>query len=154
MKKEIPLLSWLTWAALAFTWLLPLLHFSRLPAIIPTHFNAAGEVDGTGNRLTVFLLPVVGTFTLLLLGAVNRFPALRKKPFTLTPRLAEKLYSDGRFLQWIGLLCALLFAFIEWTVIVSATTGEVPGYFWVIWIFTAALTLLPLIQVFRYRKNK
>ncbi|GAO44151.1 DUF1648 domain-containing protein [Flavihumibacter petaseus] len=139
------ILAGATVVALLIVWILPLVAWQQLPEIIPTHFNGSGEIDGRGGKATIFILPVIGTGTIALLYAVRKFPALRKRPFTLTPGLAEKMYGgDSILLDIIALLCAAMFAFIEWMVINSATTGKVPSNHWIIWIFVGALTLLPI----------
>jgi uncharacterized membrane protein len=40
--------------------------FRDLPAIIPTHWDAAGQVNGHGPRSTLFLLPLIMTVLVLL----------------------------------------------------------------------------------------
>ena len=49
------------WTLLIGTWILAILSFPDLPESIPTHFNAAGEADGFGEKTNIFVLPIVGT---------------------------------------------------------------------------------------------
>ncbi len=55
-----------------------LLHFADLPATVTTHWNAAGEGDGTSSRtLAVVLLPLIGLALGLLLAFLPRLDPLR-----------------------------------------------------------------------------
>ena len=51
-----------------------LILWRRLPEEIPTHYNAAGEIDGYGGRGTLLILPIVGLVTDLSFALVGRFP--------------------------------------------------------------------------------
>lgn len=64
---------WLAPALVAVAWVFSLAVYERLPAQVPTHWGLDGEVDGWSPRaLGAFLLPAVGTLTVLLLHAVPR----------------------------------------------------------------------------------
>ena len=51
-----------------------LILWHRLPEEIPTHYNAAGEIDGYGGRGTLLLMPIIGLVTDLVVALVGRFP--------------------------------------------------------------------------------
>ena len=51
-----------------------LIVWHKLPQQIPTHYNAAGEIDGTGGRGTLLILPIVGLVMDLSIALVGRFP--------------------------------------------------------------------------------
>lgn len=53
---------------------LVLIRWPHLPAQIPTHFNATGEIDGYGGRGTLLIMPVVGLVMDALLALSFRFP--------------------------------------------------------------------------------
>lgn len=52
------------WILCALMFLISLAVYPQLPEQIPLHFNAAGTVDGTGPRLTIFMFPCVTAFLL------------------------------------------------------------------------------------------
>lgn len=55
------------WIAAVISLIISICIFSYLPDTIPSHFNAAGEVNGYGSRYTIFIFP--GFMFLLILGA-------------------------------------------------------------------------------------
>jgi uncharacterized membrane protein len=48
--------------------------YSRLPATIATHFNAAGVANGFGGKYTLWVLVGVGAWTYGLLSVINFLP--------------------------------------------------------------------------------
>lgn len=74
MKSRYLLLSWLlVLAAFAATaWFYP-----GLPERIPMHWNAAGEIDGYGERATIFTMPAAMAAILALLTVLPRFDPRR-----------------------------------------------------------------------------
>ena len=51
-----------------------LIRFSFLPARIPIHFNAKGEIDGWGGRFTLLVMPIIGLVMDGTLALAGRFP--------------------------------------------------------------------------------
>ena len=51
--------------------------YAQLPAEIPTHYNAFGEIDGWGSRGTLWITPVIGILCDALMLAVSFFPQTR-----------------------------------------------------------------------------
>lgn len=60
-----------------------LIAYPRLPEEIPIHFNAAGQVDGTGPRYHVFLMPGLAALMLI----ISR----------VTPRIDPRRTNYGKF---------------------------------------------------------
>src|SRR5699024_8480384 len=52
----------------------------ELPEKVPAHFNGAGEVDRWGSRFDLWILPLVGLFTLLFLEIFERHPEMHNHP--------------------------------------------------------------------------
>ncbi len=42
--------------------------YSELPDVIPSHFNAKGEVDGYSEKIMLWLLPALGDVLMKILG--------------------------------------------------------------------------------------
>jgi len=96
--------------------------YPRLPAQVASHWNAAGDVDGTMPRFWgVFLLPVIAAAALGLLLLVPRLDPLRENIAKFRPYydgflivfLLFLLYLEGLILAWnLG----ITFSFIVWLV--------------------------------------
>ena len=104
---------------------LPLIHYTSLPDIIPTHFNSKGMADGYGSKGTLLLLPIIGTVMCIGLYALTRFPHIFNYPVEITAENAEKHYRNGTgLIRWLNLIIVTSLCFIEWRVIAVATQGQ------------------------------
>ena len=68
------------------SWLLLFLNYSELPEIIPTHYNASGEIDGVGEKSSLIHLPTVATIIYIVLTLLARYPHL----FNYSPEITEE----------------------------------------------------------------
>jgi uncharacterized membrane protein len=66
----------LSFAALALTFGIVAVHWPDLPAIIPIHFSASGEVNGWGRKNVLIVLCLLNGVTWLLLTWAQRHPKL------------------------------------------------------------------------------
>ncbi|HEB60702.1 MAG TPA: DUF1648 domain-containing protein [Phycisphaeraceae bacterium] len=71
-------------------------NYTSLPDRIPTHFNTAGKVNGTGPKETLFILPILSVFMYAMLTVLTRFPNLYNYPFRLREGERMYLYPIGR----------------------------------------------------------
>jgi uncharacterized membrane protein len=56
-----------------------------LPARIPTHFDAAGNINGWGEPRMLWLLPIIATGVVGLMTLVSFFPQSFNYPVRVTP---------------------------------------------------------------------
>lgn len=138
---------------LIILWAIPLFAYSALPSIIPTHFNFAGEADGYGSRLTIFVLPVIGTFIFALLTILNNYPHIFNFPVQITPKNAMEQYAIAtRFIRYFKAVIMGIFAIIV-TLTVKGTEGKGHGF----WLWTIllmfALIFIPLIRMIKKMRN-
>ncbi len=85
---------------LAFSW-------RTMPDLIPTHFNAAGAIDGWGDKSSVLILPVIGALAVGLLLLVSFIAGSMKNTGGVRPMTAMAFMTR---LQ--ALIVALVFAYI------------------------------------------
>ncbi|HTY08842.1 MAG TPA: DUF1648 domain-containing protein [Candidatus Edwardsbacteria bacterium] len=120
------------WLALAALWGLAAYWYATLPAVVPTHFNGAGQVNAYGPKGTIFILPVVGSAMFAVMTLLNRFPHAFNYPVAITAANAPQQYLLAtrllRFLKLaiIAVFCALL-AFIHRAA--AGAAGGIPGWF-------------------------
>jgi uncharacterized membrane protein len=88
--------------------------FRDLPAIVPTHWNAAGQADGHGPRATVFLQPAIVALLVLL------WPCLP----SVSP---DKFRVEGFSGTWwfSGLVVVGLLAYIQGVLLMVLAHGAV-----------------------------
>lgn len=112
------LINNLAWILFVATWMLPLAMLRNLPDIIPSHFNGAGMVDGYSGKMSVLILPAMGTFVFFLLHLVGKYPDKLNYPVTITEQNAEKQYTSAtKTLRTLKVSVTLLLLFIEAEVI-------------------------------------
>jgi len=123
------------WITLVLAWLLPLCIIGNLPETIPIHYDGSGHVDGTGSRLTIFIMPVIATFVFALLYIVGCYPHAFNYPVAITPENAEIQYTLAtRVLRILRLTLSATFIIIECEVIFPKV-NQVLG------VWSVALTL-------------
>ncbi|WP_290792803.1 DUF1648 domain-containing protein [Flavihumibacter sp. UBA7668] len=120
-------------------WILAIIEYPSLPSVIPSHFNSIGTVDGYSNKVTVFLLPSVASFTLLILLLVAG---------QLNPM------REARILKVIGFLTALLFLLIEVFLLYAAKTGHTPQHFYLVFMLSGIMVIYPFIEMIVDRKRQ
>lgn len=120
LERWLDVTSWL-FVALAFA--IALSNYSGLPDSIPTHFDAAGNVDGYGSKNTIFLLPVLSFLIIGLTSILSRFPHRFNYLTTITPENAATEYLKMRkILRIINVFISLMMLWLTWSVVQSALT--------------------------------
>ena len=135
----------LGWLILLVLWGWTITHYSSLPETIPTHFNAAGNADGFGSKVSLIALPVIATLLFIGLTVLNRYPHIFNYPTSITQDNALRQYTLAtRILRYLKLVLVLVFGGIEFMTIQNAT-GKGAGLG--VWFLplTLVLVFLPLI---------
>jgi len=130
-------------------WGLTLFVYFKLPAIIPTHFNASGEPDGHGNKLTILILPILASLLYFGLTKLNQYPQSFNYIGTITVENAEKQYTiASRMLRFLKIALLLIFSHIILFTYLT-TIGLTNGLGVVFLPFTLGIALIPIIFYIR-----
>jgi len=107
---------WSALGLLAASFVASAIVYGRLPERIPIHWNFRGEVDGYGERWTIFLMPLL---MLLMIGVIYILPwaSLRTEDIDVN----RPVY--GRLM----LILVALFGFIHVMVLYGAFGGDSPS---------------------------
>jgi uncharacterized membrane protein len=133
------------WMMVILLWAFAAYNYSTLPDKIPTHFNAAGQVDDYGSKIFIFLLPVIGTLLYPLMTVLNKFPHIFNYPKEITAENAEAQYTNAtRLMRYLKLGCMVTFFIIEYTMAQVATGKSVGLGTWFLPL-TLAFTLIPVL---------
>lgn len=99
-------------------------YWHKLPNIIPTHYDAVGNVNGTGGRGSILILPIMGAAIFVMLTFFSRFPQYYNYPFNITEKNAKYQYKNARKLMLImNLEIACCFSYISLRTIYSILTN-------------------------------
>jgi uncharacterized membrane protein len=98
---------------LVVLWGLTLYTLLKLPKIIPTHFNASGQANDYGNKLTLLILPILATIIFFGLTKLIRYPHLFNYMTKITEDNAQKQYTIAtRILRFLKLAIPVVFSLI------------------------------------------
>ncbi len=121
MKTEgKPKNTWLDWlltglgaAALLSVTLYLFLYWSQLPEEIPTHFNAAGEIDAFGGKTSLLSPLIIGWVLYGLISLIEAIPAAWNTGVEVTPENREAvLRAVKTMLSVLKLILALFFSYL------------------------------------------
>ena len=130
-------------------WGLTLFVFFKLPTIIPTHFNAAGQPDGYGNKLTILVLPIIATLLYFGLTKLNQHPHTFNYINSITEDNAEQQYTImTRMLRILKIALLIIFSYIilfTYLTTIGFTNGLGVGFL----PFTLGVALIPIIFYIR-----
>jgi uncharacterized membrane protein len=129
-------------------------HYQNLPASIPSHFNASGEVDDYSARGTVWALPAIAIFMYVLLSIISLFPYTFNFTVKITAQNALRQYTLAmRMIRFIKLVISGMFLTISLG-IVRVAMGQSTGLgFWFMPIFLI-LVFVPIIVYFVVASRK
>lgn len=123
----------LSFAGLIFLWIYAVVSYQKLPEQIPVHYNFKGEVDGVGNKATIFIVPAIITIVTVLLTMINKVPHIFNYPVNITAANAEQQYIlVTSLLRYLKLVIVLLGIYITITTIGDATSGSSSMGYWFI----------------------
>jgi hypothetical protein len=98
---------------------------NRLPARIPTHFDAVGQADGWGTPGMLWLLAFVAAVIYALMTMVARYPGAFHFPGRTSPGARHQLERIAlRMMGWLKAEVMGLFAWIQWETVRLARSGE------------------------------
>jgi uncharacterized membrane protein len=126
-------------------WSLTLYSFWKLPATIPTHYNASGQVDDYGNKLTLLILPILATAIYFGLTQLNKHPHVLNYMNKITEDNAHRQYTIAtRMLRFIKLATLLIFSLMILFTYLTAigVTNGLGSWFLPL---TSGLVLIPII---------
>lgn len=135
--KIVEIIGWLT---LVILWNVTLWSYSNLPDTIPIHYNIAGQVDNYGSKVTIFILPIMGTILFIGMTILNMYPHIFNYPTKITIDNAARQYSNAtRMFRYLKFTILLIFSFIVFKTL-QITKGESQGL--EVWFLPITLGLI------------
>jgi uncharacterized membrane protein len=120
-------------------------NYPKLPDIIPTHFNAAGNADDHGGKGSILFLPGIAVFIYILMTLINLVPHTFNFPGKITPQNALRQYTLAtRLVRYLKTVLLLLFFYISYTT-TRVVFNEAAGLgLWFMPVFLG-LVMIPII---------
>ena len=133
------------WFLLIVLWGFIIKNYSNLPHTIPIHYDGAGQVDGFGEKATIFILPLIASILFIGLSILNKYPHRFNYPRNITQDNAFRQYTNAtRLTRCIKLIVVFIFGFIAFKTIQNAM-GEAYGLGRWFLPLTMGLIFIPLI---------
>lgn len=126
--------------------------WGTIPEEIPTHFNAAGEIDATGQKRSLLIPLVIGWTVYGLLSLVGAIPAVWNVGIEVAPENREAVLRSTRtMLALLKLELALWFAYL---IICSAQCQRLSVFALALWLaFLFSTILWGAVKAFRGRSR-
>jgi len=140
---------------LVVMWGLTLYAFLKLPTTIPTHFNASGQANSYGNKVTLLILPVLATIIYLVLTQLNKFPHIFNYITRITKDNAQRQYTIAtRLYRFLKLaILVILTSIILFTYL--TTIGVTNGLgFWFLPLAEGLLLIPTIIGIIKSLRKK
>lgn len=109
MKDILSFLNGFNYALLGIFWIYSILKFRKLPKIIPVHYNLNGKPDSSGNKIWLFILPIVDTLIFLLISTTNKDVSNVNFPFEITKDNKENQIFIMQLFSQLLLIVILIF---------------------------------------------
>jgi len=144
------------WLLVVAVWWLTITNYSKLPDIIPTHYNGAGQADGFGGKATILTLPLVATVLFIGMTILNKLPHIFNYPKNITKENALRKYTYAtRMIRYLKLVIVIIFGLITLKTIQNAT-GQADGLGTWFLPLTLVLIFIPLtyfiVKLFKDKK--
>ncbi len=139
---------------LCFLWGFTLYAYTKLPQIIPTHFNAAGKPDDYGDKLTLLLLPAIATLLYFGLSYLNKFPHHFNYTVTITADNAAQQYRSATQMILFLKLVILLIFFAIVLLTYSTANGTTTGLGILFLPLTVAVLFIPIVVLMVQSQKK
>jgi uncharacterized membrane protein len=155
ISKNIKTMNTIAIFLLLILWCFTCLMYMHAPEKVPMHFNAKGDVDSYGGKISLFLLPLIGTIIFVGLHYLAKVPYIYNYPFTITEKNFANAYKSASNMMYIvKFLIVLLFADIQ-CMIYKALNHETTTFYTVLLIIILiSITVVPITLASRVVKDK
>ena len=132
-----------------FTLIFVIVKYPSLPDLLPSHFNARGEIDAwSGKASAAFFPAIIGFILLAILGPIQFFPRLWNNTQGVPAYKLPRVIRSTR-----TCLCLMLFAmevFFGVTAICAVNLAPMPAFVTYLFLtITGGSVVFILVQTFR-----
>lgn len=101
--------------SILFLIFLPLFYFSSLPETIPTHFGWEGNPNDYGEKMMIWILPIIGVILYVSMIFLNQFIKTYYDPRAASIKEAEyQAMQSSKLIRILNSLISAAFAYITW----------------------------------------
>lgn len=149
------LIEALGYSAVVAIWALALVHYGKLPAMVPIHYNAAGQVDRLSDRSSVLVLPLLATVIFGALTMLSSAPNIFNYPVAITKENAARQYANAsRLIRFLKLGIVVIFGLITFRTVQIALKQATGLGAWFIPVALGVLFIPILVFIVKAVKMK
>lgn len=105
--------------------LIPAINYGDLPDKIPMHFGINGVADRYGNKMELWVIPVIGIAVMALLWGISKIPHTFNYAVKITEENAAKEYEFSvKLMRVLATIIGFGFVFIVWEIIKAAKGSQ------------------------------
>ena len=146
------ILEFTCYCLLSAMWLLVIYSYFKLPDNIPVHYDGSGQVTDHGNKIMLFILPVVATLIFLGLSFLIKRPHILNYIQPITKENCIQQYTIAasmlRFMKFAILLIFFLIILLTYFTAMGITKGLGS------WFLPFALSLIIIAPIYFVIKSK
>lgn len=127
--------------------------WKSIPDMVPSHFNAAGEIDSVVSKSTLLLLPIMGWLMFIMFSVIEHFPQMWNTGVNVTQANMRRVYAISKSL----LLTIKLLIVVDFTYIEICTINNVGLSVWSMPVFLVMIfgsIIVHMIMLFKAGKKQ
>ena len=144
INKEYKIIDYISSIALLVSLIFPAIFYSHLPDQIPIHFNATGQADNEADKITLWIIPI--------LGFIFYFGLFKLEKYLTTERAGKETMVAQKILKILNLIISLSFSYITVQIVLTALNKSEGLGFWFIYVFTFSMIFFPFIPILKNKK--
>ena len=149
------ILEFLTLFVLVILWCYVLMYYADLPDIVPTHFNASGEVDGTGGKSSIWFLMAITTVITVGIYILTQYPHIHNYLVEITEENAAYHYKKScRLWRFVNLFTLLIMSYVAYSVMATAMGKQIILGSSFTYIIIGFSVVMPIVLIIYLSKNK
>ena len=109
-----------------------ILAWNTIPAKVPMHYNAAGEVNQWGSKSGLIIFPIISWMIFGMITLIERYPQIWNTGVRITKENRDQVYRLLKdLIAWVKMITLSIFGFLT---VLSALARNLPVWFLLVFV--------------------
>ena len=109
-----------------------ILAWNTIPAKVPMHYNAAGEVNQWGSKSGLIIFPIISWLIYGMITLIERYPQIWNTGVRITKENRDQVYRLLKdLIAWVKMITLSIFGFLT---VLSALARNLPVWFLLVFV--------------------
>ena len=109
-----------------------ILTWNTIPAKVPMHYNAAGEVNQWGSKSGLIIFPIISWLIYGMITLIERYPQIWNTGVRITKENRDQVYRLLKdLIAWVKMITLSIFGFLT---VLSALARNLPVWFLLVFV--------------------